>query len=98
MITCGLVGLYIAVANLALIAVGNNHYGSLATGRSIGLVAFSLMLVVAAFEARSETETVFTVGHLQQLQDEPDRPGRVRRRLPHHPGGLPAAAARHHRR
>ena len=74
-VTCGLVGLYIAVANLALIAVGNNHYGSLAIGRSIGLVAFSLMLIVAAFEARSETETVFSDRHLQQLADEPDRPG-----------------------
>jgi Ca2+-transporting ATPase len=61
MITCGLVGLFIAVANLALIALGKNHYGSIATGQSIGLVAFSLMLVVAAFEARSETESVFSV-------------------------------------
>jgi Ca2+-transporting ATPase len=61
MITCGLVGLYIAIANLTLIAVGKNHYGSLATGRSMGLVAFTLMLIVAAFEARNETETVFTM-------------------------------------
>jgi Ca2+-transporting ATPase len=61
MITSGLAGLYIAAANLILIAVGKNHYHSLAIGRSIGLVGFSLMLVVAAFEARSETETVFTV-------------------------------------
>jgi P-type Ca2+ transporter type 2C len=60
MITCGLVGLYIAIANLVLIAVGNNYYGSVDTGRSIALVAFTLMLVVAAFEARSETETIFT--------------------------------------
>jgi len=60
MITSGLVGVYIAVANLGMIAFGTNHYGSLATGQSIGLVAFSLMLVVAAFEARSETETVFS--------------------------------------
>jgi P-type Ca2+ transporter type 2C len=59
MITCGLVGLFIAVANLALIAVGKNHYGSVKTGQSMGLVAFSLMLVVAAFEARSETATAF---------------------------------------
>ena len=59
MITCGLVGLFIAVANLALIATGKNHYGSLKTGQSMGLVAFSLMLVVAAFEARSETGTAF---------------------------------------
>jgi P-type Ca2+ transporter type 2C len=60
MITSGLVGLYIAAANLGMIAFGTNHYSSLATGQSIGLVAFSLMLVVAAFEARSETETVFS--------------------------------------
>ena len=59
LITCGLVGLFIAVANLALIATGKNHYGSIKTGQSMGLVAFSLMLVVAAFEARSETETAF---------------------------------------
>ncbi|HXW33917.1 MAG TPA: HAD-IC family P-type ATPase [Acidimicrobiales bacterium] len=59
--TCGLVGLYIAVANLVLIAVGKNHYGSVVTGQSIGLVAFCLMLIVAAFEARSETGTVFSV-------------------------------------
>ena len=58
-ITCGLVGLFIAVANLALIATGKNHYGSVKIGQSMGLVAFSLMLVVAAFEARSETETAF---------------------------------------
>ena len=61
MVTSGLAGLYVAIANLGMIAWGNNHYGSLAIGRSIGLVAFTLMLVVAAFEARSETETVFTV-------------------------------------
>jgi Ca2+-transporting ATPase len=60
-VTCSFVGLYIAIANLVLIAVGNNHYGSLALGRSIGLVAFTLMLIVAAFEARSETETAFSL-------------------------------------
>ncbi len=59
MITCGLVGLFIAAANLALIAAGKNHYGAVKTGQSMGLVAFSLMLVVAAFEARSETATAF---------------------------------------
>ena len=58
-ITSGLVGLYIAIANLGMIAFGVNHFNSPATGRSIGLVAFSLMLVVAAFEARSETQSVF---------------------------------------
>jgi len=59
MITCGLVGLFIAVVNLALIATGKNHFGSLKIGQSMGLVAFCLMLVVAAFEARSETGTAF---------------------------------------
>jgi P-type Ca2+ transporter type 2C len=60
-ITCGLTGLFIAIANLTLIAVGKHYYGSITAGRSMGLVAFSLMLVVAAFEARSETGTIFTV-------------------------------------
>ena len=59
LITCGLVGLFMAVANLALIATGKDHYGSIKAGQSMGLVAFCLMLVVAAFEARSETGTAF---------------------------------------
>jgi P-type Ca2+ transporter type 2C len=61
MITCGLGGLYVAVVNLLLIMVGKNYYGSIVIGQSIGLVAFSLMLVVAAFEARSEKGSVFSV-------------------------------------
>jgi Ca2+-transporting ATPase len=61
MITCGLGGLYVAVANLILIFIGKNLYGNIVVGQSIGLVAFSLMLVVAAFESRSETGTVFSV-------------------------------------
>ncbi len=60
MVTCGLAGLFVAAANLGMIALGRNHYGSVLTGQSMGLVAFSLMLVVAAFEARSETESVLT--------------------------------------
>jgi P-type Ca2+ transporter type 2C len=61
MITCGLGGLYVAVANLMLIFIGKNLYGDIVVGQSIGLVAFSLMLVVAAFESRNETSTVFSV-------------------------------------
>jgi P-type Ca2+ transporter type 2C len=60
-LTCGLGGLYVAAANLALIMIGKNYYGSIAIGQSIGLVAFSLMLVVAAFEARSETVSALSV-------------------------------------
>ncbi|HEX3199480.1 MAG TPA: HAD-IC family P-type ATPase [Propionibacteriaceae bacterium] len=61
MISCGLGGLFVAVANLALIFIGKNYYGSVEIGQSIGLVAFSLMLVVAAFESRRERASVFSV-------------------------------------
>jgi Ca2+-transporting ATPase len=61
MISCGLGGLYVAVANLALILIGKNYYGSVEIGQSIGLVGFSLMLVVAAFESRRERSSVFGV-------------------------------------
>jgi Ca2+-transporting ATPase len=61
MITCGLVGLFVASANLGMIVVGTNILNSTVKGQSIGLVAFSLMLVVAAFEARSETDSVFSM-------------------------------------
>ncbi|HEY6398601.1 MAG TPA: HAD-IC family P-type ATPase, partial [Solirubrobacteraceae bacterium] len=59
-VTCGLVGLFMAAANLILIEVGIHHYGSTAIGSSIGLTAFALMLVVAAYECRSERGTVLT--------------------------------------
>jgi Ca2+-transporting ATPase len=59
-ITCGLVGLFMAVCNIALIEVGIHAYGSTAIGQSIALTAFVLMLVVAAYESRSDTGTVFT--------------------------------------
>jgi Ca2+-transporting ATPase len=61
MITCGLGGLYVAVANILLILIGKNYYGSIQVGQSIGLVAFSLMLVVAAFESRREKSSAFSV-------------------------------------
>jgi Ca2+-transporting ATPase len=43
----------------ALIHFGKAHYGSTALGSSIGLTAFALMLVVAAFESRSLSVSVF---------------------------------------
>jgi len=58
MITVGLVGLYITAALLALIVIGERSYGDLAVGQSIAFTSFALCLVVAAFECRSETETV----------------------------------------
>jgi Ca2+-transporting ATPase len=60
-LTCGLGGLFVALANLLLIEIGKHHYGSIVTGQSIGLVGFSLMLVVAAFESRNEIESVFSL-------------------------------------
>src|SRR5947209_2312236 len=54
----GLVGLYMAIVLDALIYFGKAHYGSAAVGSSIGLTAFALMLVVAAYESRSLTLSV----------------------------------------
>jgi Ca2+-transporting ATPase len=51
-LTSLLVGLYMAVCLDALIFFGKEHYGSTAVGSSIGLTAFALMLIVAAFESR----------------------------------------------
>jgi Ca2+-transporting ATPase len=55
--TAGLVGLFMAVCTLALISYGTNHFDSLAVGPSMGLTAFSLFIIVAAFQARSVTTT-----------------------------------------
>jgi Ca2+-transporting ATPase len=63
-ITCGLVGLFMAIANLILIEIGIHAYNSVAIGSSIGITAFALMLIVAAFESRSETASVFTADTL----------------------------------
>ena len=52
-LTSGLVGLYMAICLDVLIYFGKQHYGSTAIGSSIGLTAFALMLVVAAYESRS---------------------------------------------
>jgi Ca2+-transporting ATPase len=59
-ITCGLVGLYMAICLDALIYFGKNHYHSTAIGSSTGLSAFALMLVIAAYESRSAKRSVFS--------------------------------------
>jgi len=61
LVTAGLVGLFFAVVTLSLIEYGTNHYDSVAIGISMGLTAFSLLLVASAFEARSVTASAFTV-------------------------------------
>ena len=59
--TAGLVGLFMAVCTLALISYGTTHFGSPGIGSSMGVTAFSLLIVAAAFQARSVTATALTV-------------------------------------
>jgi P-type Ca2+ transporter type 2C len=57
-VTVGLAGVFMSVAINLLIVLGKHHFNSVAIGSTMGLVAFSLMLVVAAFECRDQTGTV----------------------------------------
>jgi Ca2+-transporting ATPase len=68
MITVGLAGLYISAALLALIVLGQRSFGGLAIGQSIAFTSFALCLVVAAFECRSETETVLRIDTFDSKQ------------------------------
>jgi len=52
-VTSGLVGLYMAVVMDLVIYFGIHHYHSTVIGSSIGLSAFALMLIIAAYESRS---------------------------------------------
>ncbi|MER7701507.1 HAD-IC family P-type ATPase [Kitasatospora sp. NPDC097605] len=67
-LTVGLAGSAIAAALLALIKLGEAHYGSLAIGNSIAFTAFALCLIVAAYECRSERESVLTVSTFDSRQ------------------------------
>jgi Ca2+-transporting ATPase len=53
LVTSILVGLYMAAVLDALIYFGKEHYHSVVIGSSIGLSAFALMLIVAAYESRA---------------------------------------------
>jgi Ca2+-transporting ATPase len=57
-LTVGLAGVFMSVAIDVLIVIGRDHYDSVAIGSTIGLVAFSLMLVVAALECRDQRATI----------------------------------------
>jgi P-type Ca2+ transporter type 2C len=59
-LTSGLVGLYMAIVLDVLIYFGKQHYHSVVIGSSIGLTAFALMLVVAAYESRSVSLSTLT--------------------------------------
>ena len=57
-LTSGLVGLYMAICLDAMIYFGKQHYHSVVLGSSIGLSAFALMLIVAAYESRSASRSL----------------------------------------
>jgi Ca2+-transporting ATPase len=56
-VTVGLVGLAMTIGLLTMIQAGQDQFDSLSVGISIAFTAFALMLIVAAFESRSETDT-----------------------------------------
>ncbi|MFD7200444.1 cation-translocating P-type ATPase [Streptomyces sp. NPDC059893] len=60
LVTVGLGGLAITCGLLGLIKLGQARFDSVETGQSIAFTAFALCLIVAAFECRSETESVLT--------------------------------------
>jgi Ca2+-transporting ATPase len=60
MITVGLAGVFMSVAINLLIVLGENSYDVPEIASTMGLVAFSLMLVVAAFESRDEKASILT--------------------------------------
>jgi len=57
-LTVGLAGLFMSVAIDLLIVFGRDYYDNVAIGSTMGLIAFSLMLVVAALECRDQTATI----------------------------------------
>ena len=67
-VTVSLVGLAITVGLLSLIELGKSDFGSVQIGQSIAFTAFALCLIVAAFECRSETESVFTLSTFDSKQ------------------------------
>ncbi|MFB6779001.1 cation-translocating P-type ATPase [Streptomyces sp. NPDC056352] len=68
LVTIGLGGLAITVLLLALIKVGESHFDSVRIGNSMAFTAFALCLIVAAFECRSETGSVFTTATFDSKQ------------------------------
>ncbi|RAG87400.1 cation-transporting P-type ATPase [Streptacidiphilus pinicola] len=67
-VTVGLAGLAITVLLLSLIKLGEAHYGSGQVGNSMAFTAFALCLIVAAYECRSERESVLRVGTFDSKQ------------------------------
>ncbi|MER6446810.1 ATPase [Streptomyces venezuelae] len=68
LVTVGLGGLAVTILLLGLISLGERHYDDLETGRSIAFTAFALCLIVAAFECRSETDSVLATSTFDSKQ------------------------------
>ncbi|MER6997140.1 HAD-IC family P-type ATPase [Streptomyces sp. NPDC000410] len=68
LVTVGLGGLAITIVLLGLIKLGQAHFDSTGTGQSIAFTAFALCLIVAAFECRSETDSVLTASTFDSKQ------------------------------
>ncbi|GIH98225.1 cation-translocating P-type ATPase [Planobispora takensis] len=68
LVTAGLAGLAITVGLLTIIEIGESQFGSIQIGTSIAFTAFALCLIVAAFECRSETESVLTIDTFNSRQ------------------------------
>ena len=58
--TVGLAGLFMAAAINLVIVYGENTYDKVEIGSTMGLVAFSLMLVIAGFESRDQTASILS--------------------------------------
>ena len=67
-VTVVLTGLVITVGLLLLISIGTTQFGGLEVARSVAFTSFSLCLIVAALECRSETESVLTVDTFESKQ------------------------------
>jgi P-type Ca2+ transporter type 2C len=67
-ITVALVGLAMTIGLLSMIKLGQSHFGSLHIGNSMAFTSFAICLIVAAFECRAETSTVFTTATFDSKQ------------------------------
>ena len=67
-VTVGLTGLLITVGLLLLLSLGTGAFGGLEVARSVVFTSFSLCLIVAALECRSETGTVLTTATFDSKQ------------------------------
>jgi Ca2+-transporting ATPase len=60
-VTVGLAGLFMSIAINLLIVFGEKQYEPKEIASTMGLVAFSLMLVIAAFECRDEESSILAM-------------------------------------